>query len=526
MKKRLCSMLLCAALILSSGGLTAKAAATTAPKMTVEVNQVTGGTTVEVSLIAKGGTLSQSAHAVLSYDPTKLTLKSWGDGGLITPTATPMAGSTMAPGNVAGKPSLVYQPDGSARALLYLGASDAQNGMAADKALVTVQFAYAGDGKTGDITEGNLNDYVSIAAAGSFDQLAMAAYPVMLHLKDETSSRYIYGYGEPLPAGYQAMTVDFVLESKPSLYNNTGAVVSGDYAITFFDWDGSVVDVAAVGADATEQAAQAQGKLTAKKGYAFDRWLLVKQGDGALVTQYGTFTSNANPLDGNNKDIAKLTAVSGNLLVQAAYTATDQLNSGLTDGTKVHYSVTATAFTRYGDAMPADGKYSITLTVERKNKADFGVTRARTPGVVVKMTPTAGGQAIYTLLTLDNTDVTTCEIVPNKQIAAVEYYFIDVNTSPSNWPGAGNLSPLNVSISKDGKNGFRCLGTVGFINELVLTQKADSETWATAMNAQTFQDAMLTYKDIARARDALYTAIKTADKPLTQAEMQTAIGNN
>ncbi|MCI8595144.1 MAG: hypothetical protein HFF09_07845 [Oscillospiraceae bacterium] len=545
------------------------------PEVTVEGNLVsndngktcTGYFELSVYVSAKG---FQSVGVVLSYDTAVLQPVDWTAGDAITVAGktwdSPTVLHTKGADALSGKPALAYTEyetaegeDGAAeteqatgRANLYLGADALKYTDLLEERVVTVRFKLAekADGSgyaevtmpTADAAANGWSEPYTVQLADS--AVAQAAIPgseVFVTVKGEDDVEpKAYAY-QADGNGVEACATQFRIVSQKSIVQS-GSVVSGDYAITFFDWDGRVIDAVAAPEDAAdvvaswEQHTAIQARLGNKPGYEFDRWLVVyEDNDGeGLHTVGGTFTSNDTAVAAGNPDVADLSDISGyvspkdpdskSVLLQACYKATEDINTGIADATASNYTVKPIKYTRYGGASADDAKYSITLEVTRLNTKGMGVTRARTPGVVVKMQPTAGGNAIFTLLSLENTDVTTCEMVPNKQIASVEYYFIDSATAPKgSWPDAGNRSPLGVKIDQNGDNGFKVLGTVGYINQMAREMTWDE--FKAAINAQTFTDAGLTYSTIETAQERMYNAVRGSSTDLSKKQLQTAIGN-
>lgn len=539
------------------------------PEVTAVGNLVTndGGKThtgyFELSLRVSAKAF-QSAGVVLTYDSTVLHPVDWQSAGVRVDLSkrdswdTATVAHTKGADGLSGKPALTYAEyttvDGEAvatgKAYLYLGADALEYTPLDNELVVTVRFEVE-KGEDGslmaiDMPEAGVSrpSYtVELTKAAGVLNGSVPGVSLMTSAGpgEDSSSQEPVFYTSADDPDY---TVTFVREDGPSI-NKGGSVVSGDYAITFFDWDGRVIDAVAAPEDAAdvvaswEQHTAIQARLGNKPGYEFDRWLVVyEDNDGeGLHTVGGTFTSNDAALAAGNPDVADLSDISGyvspkdpdskSVLLQACYKATADINTGVSGAAASHYTVKPIQYTRYGGATADDGKYSITLEVTRLNTAEKGVTRARTPGVVVKMQPTASGsQPIFTLLSLENTDVTTCEVVPNKQVSSVEYYFIDAATSPGNWPGAGNLSPLNVTISQTGENGFVRLGTIGYINQQARALTAAEFT--NAIDHQTFLDAGLNYSGpgIALARTRMYNAVRASSADLNKAQLQAAIGNS
>lgn len=535
---------------------------TTMPRLTIVGTGIKNTEFFEVSLLVRADQF-QTAGVVLSYDTAVLRPVDWteaaaqlqvGNSWSSANAAIPSIGTDVqkegAVRSVSGKPALAYEvndelePD-HGRGYLYLGADALRYADLDDERVVTVRFQYA---------EGKNFDDVSmpVSAARSSDSLALCLAPADVAREAIPHARALlttgntdgitldcYTYAEDITEGSGDKACEVVFQKIPDGKSvSTGTGAGGGYAITFFDWDGRVIDAITVEPGSAETSvrdweSKNQGRLTNKAGYAFDEWLVVQENnDGkGLVTAHETFTSNDAKLPAANEDLAKWADLfpegKTSVFLQAAYYATEDINTGISDATASNYTVTPIAYTRYGGATADDGKYSITLEVRRENKAGKGVTRARMPGVVVKMQPTAGGNAIFTLLSLENTDVTTCEVVPNKQISSVEYYFIDSATAPrGSWPDAGNRSPLNVTISQNGDNGFKVLGTVGYINQMA--REMTLAEFQNAVNHQTFLDAGLNYSavGIAKAQTRMYNAVRSSVTDLNKTQLQAAIGNS
>lgn len=305
---------------------------------------------------------------------------------------------------------------------------------------------------------------------------------------------------------------------------------SGDYAITFFDWDGRVIDAIAAPQNATQAVTQWQSqkwieeRLGNKKGYTFDQWLIVRQEGGSLSTANGTFTSNDTPLDLSDSDVKEDVATpeflsklqetdktiaggpnetSKSLLLQAAYKANtdkgeypeiDLINGGGTDTTDQYYTIKDPVYTRYGTGDAIAGSYSLTLTVTRerttKNGDEVGVTRLREPAIWVAMTPTGSGNPanIMSLIRLENTDETTFEVVSTKQIAKVTCKVIDAY-GDANWTGRDDKSDL----TKSQWDGQTCIanGTRGYLAQQAFQVAYQGKSWDAAANNWACADACL-----------------------------------
>lgn len=293
---------------------------------------------------------------------------------------------------------------------------------------------------------------------------------------------------------------------------------SGDFAITFFDWDGRVIDAIAAPSDATQavdiwqRQKWVEERLGSKKGYEFDQWLIVQQQGGSLATANGTFTSNDEALDLSDSDVEEDVATpaflskleetdktitdgpeetSKSLLLQAAYKAKtdagkfaqeDLVNGGSSSNLDRFYTISEPTFTRLGAADKEGGAYSLTMTVTRK-RDEYGVTRLRQPAIWVSMAPSSGGSNILNLIQLENTDETTFEIVTNKQISKVEYKVVDVY-QVDNWRNAGDKS---ATMSQE-KNLCVQRGTQGYLARQAYLVATTSCAWDTYVDNWAFAD--------------------------------------
>ncbi|WP_130862503.1 hypothetical protein [Bacilliculturomica massiliensis] len=232
-----------------------------APKVTVKVNQVTDDDTLEVSLQADGAGSGRilSVAAVLRYDTERLTLIGWDASktpvALSTEPAAPVSGQTMAPGNVAGKPSLAFRAaagEGGAEeteksaAYVYVAAQGHNgNDLTAGKELATIRFRIQGPaGEAADFT-----DALSLAELTEFQpQFPMAAAPAAMNV----SGRYYRSDWTADGAGmenYARLTVEAGEIASPtrgpSLYGGGGSGGPADSSafasLTFYDWDDTLL---------------------------------------------------------------------------------------------------------------------------------------------------------------------------------------------------------------------------------------------------------------------------------------------
>lgn len=541
------------------------------PEVTVAGVNVSGTEFFELSLRVSARRF-QTVGVVLSYDTDVLTPILWTADENGDPQEAPLSGDSWSNPNVlptkgadglAGKPSLAYaghdeEGNKTNRAYLYLGADALAYTDLRQEQVVTVRFQKSAQTVTMPVAEGaDLTDEAFTVCLAPED-VAEDAIPGTRLLTTTAGgpdgSLKAYAYGDEVAAEGETVLYapSFTLSEGSGI--NTGGGGSGDYAITFFDWDGRVIDAIAAPRDAAQAVADWQGqkriqeRLTNKPGYAFDQWLIVEQVGGSLETDGGTFTSNDTPLDESNSDVASaqfLAALpettivtdgteetSHSVLLQAAYVAKtkangdteDLVNGGSEDNLDMYYTISEPIFTRYGSADAVAGSYSLTMTVTRKN-GDNGVTRLREPAIWVAMTPSGGGANIMNLITLENTDETTFEIVTTKQVSEVSYKVIDIY-GISNWPGCANKSLTTV------QSGRVCLvnGTRGYLAEQAYAVAVDGASWDATVNNWAFADACLradpnssgTGADDRNAytwwTDARCTAAKTALENKTRTE--------
>lgn len=564
-KNRIIAMLMTVMLLAGSLGFmgTVQAAETEAPEVVISAVNVTDNGTaagsptgyLEVSLLVRAKDF-QTAGVVLSYDTNVLTAVDWN-----TPANAPTLTenwTTVIPtkgvDDVSGKPALARleekaaTPEGSEdeetapeesarRGYLYFGAESLRYQELGPDAtrLVTVRFAIGekSEGVYKPVSvpgDGDLLTDASKTLCLAPEAVAEAAIPgaqAMLTLGEQVEEDdaelnqdaldgYILKYyaWRTTTANYEAnkeTACKVSFETKPGATVNTGTTqAGGDYAITFFDWDGRAIDAIAVAPGSVRTSVSAwedanQARLTNKRGYAFDQWLVVyENNDGnGLVTKNDTFTSNNTRLATTNPDVANLDNLFKedvkSVFLQAAYVAksaetgfTEDLVNGAglnVPATEQFYTISEPTYTRYGQASASAGSYSMTFTVTRSRNMGgnqvCGVTRLREPAVWVSMTPASGGANILSQIKLENTDETTYEIVAPKDVSRVSFKIIDVY-GMSNWPGCADKS--DPTAAKD-RNTYVQQGTEGYLAQQAYNVKHGIQAdWETFVDAQTFAD--------------------------------------
>lgn len=550
----------------------AEPAAGEVPRVTVTGVTVTGTEYFELGVKVKTETF-QSVGLVLGYDTEVLQPVNWRDGGAVTVSGSgwesPTVLMTKGSDGLSGKPGLAYHASGDTYAYVYVGANALQYtelGGEDGEQVVTVRFQRQKDdgGELKLVTMGPTTDHSNTVefAPAAVAEASIVGYQAMASTNADTF--YTEGAGD--------WHVEFgVVTDGPGIGTGTTTGSSGDYAVTFFDWDGRVIDAIAtdpgsassdVTAFTERLKAQAGSPLTSKKGYDFYNWLLVREGENGLTTAHNTFVAAATEAEYTTGDAAldfadfsNLAAlVSGELqetspgagdgtksiLVQAAYVENESCNTGVgtnnvTEGTKIYYTISDPVYTRYGSANDKagseNGQYSITYTVRRENAADQGVTKLRQPAIYVTMKPskTNRAQDIVMKIDLTNTDETTFEVIPTRLIEQVDVAVIDTYGF-SSWPNSSGRSETTDCA----KSQFVLMGSWGFVRDQAidmlntlganyLDDSKWSADWGVNADAATFKDGGLVTGTLnaAQLKDAK-TKILTAMAPLT-AEQRKAV---
>lgn len=542
------------------------------PEVTAVGNLVTndGGKThtgyFELSLRVSAKAF-QSAGVVLTYDSTVLHPVDWQSTGKRVELEkrnswdTAAVAHTKGADGLSGKPALTYAEyttvDGEAvatgKAYLYLGADALEYTPLDNELVVTVRFEVE-KGEDGsllaiDMPEAGVSrpSYtVELTKAAGVLNGSVPGVSLMTSAGpgEDSSSQEPVFYTSADDPDY---TVTFVREDGPSI-NKGGSVVSGDYAITFFDWDGRVIDAIAAPEDAAdvvaswEQHTAIQARLGNKPGYEFDRWLVVyEDNDGeGLHTAGGTFTSNDAALAAGNPDVADLSNISGyvspkdpdskSVLLQACYKATADINNGNPDGVatdKNHpdarYKLVEQSYYQYGSTDgAASGQYAVRCKVQRES-----VLRAEQP-VVMALVYLSSGEYLTERVDLENTDNTEFEIVVPRGTASVAYQVLDIS-GQTNWT-------LSVSRSEELRPNQATILREGAFALIVDEARTGTlTTGGSSVNLACFKDSGLTgvnAGNMSAKKQALATATaaKNTGKPqnewvpLTRAEAQAAIG--
>lgn len=317
---------------------------------------------------------------------------------------------------------------------------------------------------------------------------------------------------------------------------------STPYAITFYDWDGRVID--AIGAPnnavAAVKAWQTQDwvlqRLT-KPGYDFDNWIVVyENNDGeGLHAKAGSLTSRkAQGEDDklNEADIADFGDLekmakenSKAVLVQAVYVANETVNDSLGEDANLNLPTTQyelddkPTYYQYGPATSEVATYGITFTIKRNS-----MLRTDTPTIQARIysNPTGTKSDIVTVrLDLENTDETTFEVFVPKSATQVDVVLRDTY-GQTDWT---NAQPRSTRITIE-KGTFVYEGAMATIIDEAWQVANGTGSW-NAVDRQCFQDANCgtvadDQIDAVRARLVAATTANGGNK-LTAAQVQAAV---
>ena len=558
----------------------------------------------------------QTAGVVLSYDAAALTPVGWTSGGLDedgNPTVVSLDGNltwsnpavlpTKGTDELAGKPALCYvqrNEDGTPkRGYFYLGADTLKYTDLLDERVVTVRFRKAAGTKVTMPTEpgSDVTDETKFTVCLATEDVAKDAIPggqVLLTvqggtdplkrcgkfrhttgpiLPDDTTpttpeptaqeletAEDAEGGGEtePTPADYDC-TLSFGFWDGPSADSSGGG--SGDYAITFFDWDGRVIDAIAAPENAEEAVQEwiqnnqwVQDRLK-KPGYDFDNWIVVyEHNDGSgLTPQYGSYTSRRDidydSVDEATKkfdtrDIANFKSLSAydtakenpskSILVQAAYKTNKDVNGGVeytldgkvkdpnvllkntekATGTldlnnpSTRYTFSALTYYQYGVSLSnTNGSYAVRGTVYRGN-----TLRANKPTIQAQVV-TASGE-VTVKIDLENTDEASFELVVPKTTSQVYLYIRDTD-GVANWTVGDSRSDRNLEAT-----GTKIIREGAFET---LVDEAFSGSYAAATNTILFSDAGFPHINsdakVKTAQDRLRAESAAQNRKLTRDEV-------
>ncbi len=520
----------------------------------------------------------QTVGVVLSYDSDVLTLIEWGT--QETDTKIPVTGNwttvvpTKGADDMSGKPGLATRPasqvasggddeqeETSHRAYLYLGADRLQFAQAlTEQRVVTARFAIEDVAALNLLTEfsaeADLTDETyTVCLAENADILKTSKPGASVRVttkKTETElNKYTYGIVVSADKG-QTCAVSFKTGTDSINTGGTTQLPSGDYSITFFDWDGRVIDAISSPEDGTDavklwqESQNVKDRLGNKAGYAFNEWLAVYQPtDGRdLQTVHGSLTSvkaaESTPADatvssaaklykqdtfaGNGGDLEQIStaalaakvnqaggannASAGSataVLLQASYKATEAVNGATGENSSLNedtarYKFGEATFYQYGTTDGTLGQYAVRCEVMR---TDVLRTDAPTVLVQVYVPGSSGNQMITVKVDLENTDRTSFEVVVPRSTIEVRYTVLDTYQTV-NW-----LAGTERSLQQT--NGISEIVAGGAFAKLVDEAVAaiQNGSWSLTVNEQCFKDAgysKVTAANLANAEAALQAA--------------------
>lgn len=528
----------------------------------------------------------QTVGVVLSYDAKVLTPIVWSSGEKNedgTPKAIsmdpasnnnwnrPVVLPSRGADGLAGKPALSYlgydqeQQQQTGRGYLYLGADTLQYGDLIGERVVTVRFrreveteiTMPENPSTDDVMDEN---FTVCLASEPISLEAIPGHPLLLTAQGEnrlpqsyTNYRHIRAADiaaaaegeaetgsteEPAPTPEFDCTLSFSFGDVESA-DSTGG--SGDYAITFFDWDGRVIDAIAAPENAEEAVAKwrtnptIDARLTNKAGYTFDKWLVVyENNDGeGLHTESGSLTSRKSTGEDdklNSADIADFGNLeqmakedSKSVLVQAAYVANETVNDSLGEDANLNLPTTQyelddnPTYYQYGPATADVATYGITFTIKRNSmlRTDQPTIQAR-----IYANPTGTKSDIVTVrLDLENTDETTFEVFVPKSATQVDVVLRDTY-GKTDWT---NAQPRSARITIE-KATFVYEGAIATIIDEAWQVANGTGSW-NAVDRQCFLDAKCgTVADEDNAKNRLVAATNAnGGKKLTAEQVQNAV---
>ncbi len=526
------------------------------PEVTVEGNRVDSKAEwFELSLRVSGARF-QTAGVVLAYDTAVLRPVDWTAGATVDVTGKTWSAATVLPtkgsDGLGGKPALAYVPDHEADApaygYLYLGADTLAFTDLDKERVVTVRFTYEDpDNKTVTMPTAEAvaaaepgTRYTIELAPDTVAAAAIPGMPLLTTVEDSTAvdgsiKAYEYGKDYTVGSGDEAETVTdyapvFVFKDGPSAGAGGAAGSTGNYAITFFDWDGRVIDAIAAEANATaavtnwQSQSGIQARLKNKPGYEFECWIVVEQVEEALVSEHQDRTSRKTnggtaPTDkADFSDLTKYTTdLSKSVLVQAAYKTTTAVNGGNGDGASLvesysEYKFGTPTFYQYGSVDANNGQYAVRCTVSRND-----ALRTDQPTVLAKVYVQAGAglEVVTVKVDLENTDQTSFEVVVPRSTTQITYTVLDTYGLAA-WTNGTIRSQEEDAQSGD------------IIREGALARLADEAynasrtgVWSTEINAQCIIDAGFpsAATRLEAAKTALANRAAAEGRPLTRAEV-------
>lgn len=524
------------------------------PQVTVTGVNVTGTEYFELGVKVKTSSF-QSVGLTLAYNTKVLQPVTWNDGSDVTVSGAswndPTVLMTKGADQLSGKPALAYQPEAAegsdAYAYVYLGANALQYTALESEdgeQVVTLRFLRLknSDDTLKTVTMGASDDHSNTVELAPVEiaEDSIAGYQAIVSTNADTY--YTQGPSNDPTSDWHVTFGE--VTTGPGIGTTTTPGSSGDYAITFFDWDGRVIDAIAAEQNAAAAVSGFESNYATrlqKAGYEFDGWLVVyENNDGeGLKTKGGTLTSNKEKLPASTSDLANLEDLSlyvkddapyKSVLLQAAYYAVPgKVNNGNAAGVNAdfnhpdaRYQLVEQTYYQYGSTDGVSlGQYAVRCKVQRAS-----ALRADEP-VIMALVYLASGEYLTERVDLENTDNTEFEIVVPRGVTSVAYQVLDVYEQ-TNWTlsvsRSEELRPKQADILRE--------GAFALIVDEAIT--GTLTTGGSSVNLACFTDSGLTgvtAGNLNAKKQALVnaTAAKNTGKPqsewvaLTRTEAQNAL---
>lgn len=386
--------------------------------------------------------------------------------------------------------------------------------------------------------------------------------------KNETDANLYYNHSDAADATQNKVTID---QSDIVLNAVWGATTEAFGALTYYDWDGTLLgssivaksgtetDLEAIinGFAATKMAEQVDEygynadtakPLTNKLGYKFNNVWLDATTDAFEC--YMVSTPNYYALEPvNHKTVDDYTAqekptigtiynaltTNGTMELKAAYEAQANINRG---ESKHLYTIAVKEYNRVTTTVTAGtGVYTVMYEIQRINRDGYPVARLKEPALKVEIKAAATGAASnYVRIPLDNKDIASGEVAVDKQALFASATLVDADTG-ANWMLATNTSEkFDVPrwAAERGDDGFVAEGTARYIYDQTvkhLEGSISASMWGRAFTPVAFADMGAVYSTTAAAKNNVLEAVRARinaenNIPLTLDEMRAAIAGN
>lgn len=214
--------------------------------------------------------------------------------------------------------------------------------------------------------------------------------------------------------------------------------------------------------------------FTSHEGYSFGKWVLF---NSDAYTIYGDAVSfdTANKIEEipspDDVDYTQITPEEWKkgLILKAAYIA----NKEMSDYFKATSTTTLYYYTVHNDQEPTNAyfsrfnttNYSVKFKITRKNEEGKPVPRPRKSAL--KVTYTAGGTSVYTLVNIDNVDEQIVEIAVPSAKAVTKVSASVVDSATANWVATANRSNANDAVTNFAPSDIIQIGNIGYMNTLI-----------------------------------------------------------